>query len=44
IVLITEQGQALRFPETDIRAMGRQAAGVIAIRLRKNDRLVGMEV
>ena len=33
IVLVTQKGQAIRFAETDVRPMGRPAAGVIGIRL-----------
>jgi DNA gyrase subunit A len=44
ILLITERGQALRFPETDVRAMGRTAAGVNGIRLKKGDFVASMEV
>ncbi len=44
IILVTEQGQALRFAESAIRRMGRQAAGVAGIRLRQGDRLTSMEV
>jgi len=44
IMLVTEQGQALRYHERDVRSMGRQAAGTIAIRLRKGDKIVGMEI
>jgi DNA gyrase subunit A len=44
IILITRNGQALRYPETQIRAMGRTAMGVIGIRTRPGDRLAAMEV
>ncbi len=44
IVLVTEHGQALRCKETDVRPMGRPAAGVIGIRMRGTDRVAGMEV
>ncbi len=44
IVLATAFGQGIRFKETEIRSMGRQAAGVIGIRLRKDDHVVGMEI
>ncbi len=43
-ILTTQQGQAIRFSEKDIRAMGRQAAGVHAMRLKKNDEIVGMDI
>jgi DNA gyrase subunit A len=44
ILLVTRNGQALRFDENEIRPMGRQAMGVIGIRLRGGDRLASMEV
>jgi DNA gyrase subunit A len=44
IILVTENGRALRISESAIRVMGRQAAGVTGIRLAKDDRLTGMEV
>jgi DNA gyrase subunit A len=44
IMLVTRHGQALRFAETEIRAMGRTAMGVIGIRMRPGDALAGMEV
>ena len=34
----------IRFPETDVRSMGRTAAGVKGISLRENDEVVGMEI
>jgi len=44
IQLVTSQGQAIRFAETDVREMGRGAAGVHGIRLHKNDTVIGMGV
>jgi len=44
IILVTEQGQALRYNETAVRPMGRPAAGVRAIRLRQGDRLTSLDV
>ena len=44
IIIATALGQGIRFGETEVRSMGRQAAGVIGIRLKKNDYVVGMEV
>ncbi|MFT6765768.1 MAG: DNA gyrase subunit A [Alteromonas naphthalenivorans] len=44
IVIATAFGQGIRFKETEVRAMGRQAAGVIGIRLREGDSVVGMEI
>ncbi|MBN2853988.1 DNA gyrase subunit A [Patescibacteria group bacterium] len=44
IQLVTAKGQAIRFKETDVRDMGRGAAGVIGIRLHKDDTVIGMGV
>ncbi|MFC1557309.1 DNA gyrase C-terminal beta-propeller domain-containing protein, partial [candidate division KSB1 bacterium] len=44
IVLGTYQGQAIRFKETDARPMGRTASGVIGIKLRPHDYVVGLVV
>ncbi len=45
IVLATALGKIARFPEREVRAMGRDAAGVIGIRLaRKGDQVIGMRV
>jgi len=37
VIIVTEQGQALRFPEETVRPMGRVAAGVNAIKLDPGD-------
>ncbi len=42
IFLGTHEGKAIRFPETDVRPMGRQARGVRAMTLGKKDYLIGM--
>lgn len=44
IICVTAKGQGIRFIETEVRSMGRQASGVIAIKLKKDDYVVGMEV
>jgi len=44
IMIATRNGQAIRFKETDARPMGRSASGVHAIRLKKNDEVVGMDI
>jgi len=44
IILVTANGQAIRFKEAQIRPMGRAAAGVRGIRLKKDDKIVGMDV
>jgi DNA gyrase subunit A len=42
IVIATKLGKAIRFKESDIRAMGRQATGVRAMSLAKKDEVIGM--
>lgn len=42
IMLVTSLGQAIHFKEKDVRAMGRSAAGVRGIKLKKDDYIVGM--
>ncbi len=44
IMLTTKQGIAIRFKEKEIRPMGRSAAGVRGIRLKKGDEVVGMDI
>jgi DNA gyrase subunit A len=43
LLLVTAQGQALRFKEDDVPVQGRVAAGVWAIKLAEGDRVVAME-
>jgi DNA gyrase subunit A len=44
IFLTTREGKSIRFHESEIREMGRVAAGNIGIRMEAEDRVVGMEV
>ncbi|MEN8702432.1 MULTISPECIES: DNA gyrase subunit A [Bacillus] len=44
IIIGTKNGQLIRFPETDVRSMGRTATGVKGISLDSDDEVVGMEV
>ncbi|MBU2575639.1 DNA gyrase subunit A, partial [Patescibacteria group bacterium] len=44
IALISKQGQAIRFKEEGVRAMGRAAAGVRGIRLKEGDKVIGMGI
>ncbi len=43
VVLTTNDGQAIRFKESDVRPMGRTAAGVRGMKLKNADVLVGMD-
>jgi len=42
ILLATRRGKAIRFHESDVRPMGRQARGVTGIRMKPEDSVVGM--
>lgn len=44
VLISSAQGQAIRFDEKDVRAMGRAARGVRGIRLRAGDSVVAMDV
>ena len=43
IFLTTRNGKSIRFQESDLRSMGRVAAGNIGIRMESGDEVVGME-
>lgn len=44
VILVTRTGMSIRFPESDVRAMGRTAVGVRGIKLDSADAVVGMTV
>lgn len=44
ILLVTRNGMGIKFEETDVRAMGRSAAGVRGIKLGKGDEVIGAVV
>jgi DNA gyrase subunit A len=44
VILVTQNGQALRYSEKEIRSMGRPAGGVTGINLKKGDLLAGVDV
>lgn len=44
IIIATREGMSIRFKETDVRPMGRQARGVKAMNLKEGDTIVGMSV
>jgi len=44
VTLISANGQSIRFKEKDVRCMGRSAAGVRGIRLKAEDKVIGMAV
>ena len=44
VSLVTAKGQSIRFKESDVRAMGRAAAGVTGMRLGKGDHIADADV
>jgi len=44
VSLVTASGQSIRFKESDVRVMGRTAAGVSGMRIAKGDKIVGADV
>jgi DNA gyrase subunit A len=44
VVLITKDGMSIRFGETDVRSMGRSAAGVKGITLEQGDEVVALAI
>jgi len=44
VFIVTRDGKSIRFPESDVRTMGRSAAGVRGIRLKGDDQVVEMDI
>lgn len=44
VVLVSKEGQSIRFQEDETRPMGRAASGVFGMRFRENDELIAMEI
>ncbi len=44
IVIATKDGQSIRFEESDVREMGRNAAGVRVIKLGKDDEVISADI
>ena len=44
VLLLTHEGMAIRFHESDVRCMGRDAVGVRGIKLKEGDWLIGGEI
>ncbi|HAL50186.1 MAG: gyrase subunit A protein [Candidatus Uhrbacteria bacterium GW2011_GWD2_41_121] len=44
IILTTSNGMAIRFSEKNLRSMGRVASGVRGLKLKGEDKVVGMEI
>lgn len=44
LMMVSRNGQTIQFSETDVRSMGRSAAGVRGMRLRSGDHVMAMDV
>lgn len=44
VIIVTEHGQSVRFPETEVRPLGRAARGIKGITLAPEDSVVGMDI
>jgi len=44
IIILTKGAKSIRFPEANVRPMGRATTGVTGIKLEKDDEVIGMEV
>ncbi len=44
VVMVTQDGSAIRFSETEVRSMGRATRGVRGMRVRAGDEIVGLEI
>jgi DNA gyrase subunit A len=44
VLLVSRKGQAIRFAERDVRAMGRDASGVQGMRLRAGDEVISVTI
>jgi DNA gyrase subunit A len=44
VLMVSRKGQAIRFHETDVRPMGRDASGVQGMRLRSDDEVISVTI
>jgi len=44
VLMLTKNGKSIKFPEANVRPMGRATTGVRGIKLAKDDEVIGMEV
>jgi DNA gyrase subunit A len=44
VLMVSRKGQAIRFHETDVRPMGRDASGVQGMRLRPDDEVIAVNI
>jgi DNA gyrase subunit A len=44
VLMVSKKGQAIRFRETDVRAMGRDTSGVTGMKLRSGDEVISLNI
>lgn len=44
VLMLTKEGKSIKFPEANVRAMGRATTGVRGMKLSAGDEVIGMEV
>jgi DNA gyrase subunit A len=44
VLMVSRKGQAIRFQESDVRPMGRDASGVQGMRLREDDEVIAVNI
>jgi DNA gyrase subunit A len=44
VLMVSKKGQAIRFHETDVRAMGRDTSGVAGMKLRAGDEVISVNI
>jgi DNA gyrase subunit A len=44
VLMVSKKGQAIRFHETDVRAMGRDTSGVAGMKLRSGDEVISVNI
>ena len=44
LIAVTKEGMSIRFPESDVRSMGRPSQGVRGITLSMDDQVIGMDI
>ncbi|MCA9388329.1 DNA gyrase subunit A, partial [Candidatus Berkelbacteria bacterium] len=44
VIMVSANGQSIRFKEQDVRPMGRSASGVIGMKLREGDQVISIDI
>ncbi len=44
VLMLTQKGKSIKFPEANVRSMGRATTGVRGIKLAQGDQVIGMEI